>query len=252
MRTIKAIHIDDEKDSIDVLRLLLADCLPKVELVGWAQNVDDGIALVENEEPNVVFLDIEMPGKNGFDLLNQLDHRNFDLIIISGYENYAIQAIKYAALDYLLKPLDVDELKAALGRLTYNPEPITNRLTHLSALLAEEEGASDNVIISSSDGFKKVSLNDITYMKSQSGGYTLMHLDSGRRKLVTKPLKHFEELLPKDRFMRVHRSFLVNVEKVKAYDSVSGKITLSTSEVVVVAARKKTAFLRVMRHFSES
>jgi len=220
----KAIHIDDEKDSLEVMRILLEQHCPQVKLAASVSSVDEGLVAIKEHQPQLVFLDIEMPGKNGFALLDELQEYSFNLVMVTGYENYAIKAIKYSALDYLLKPLDAEELKGAVAKALETEDTAKNRLLHYRSLLAKNEDSYNSLMIASTDGYKNIEIDSLVCLKSESGSYCIMYFEDGSKELVSKPLNHFENLLPEDGFFRIHRSHLVNLKKIKSYDSKTSKV----------------------------
>lgn len=240
---ISAIIIDDEQDSVDVIRLMLEMHCPHVKVVATANSADEGMRLIEANRAELVFLDIEMPGKNGIELLGSMQHCSFHTIIISAYERYAIQAIKYSAIDYLLKPLNGEELIAAVAKVS--PEKLASdpRLKYLSQLLStSEESRPEELVIPSANGFEKMTFSDIEYLETKSGNYCLVHKSDGTKNLVTKALTYFEEILPEERFFRIHRSFLVNIKKVSSFDSKRGIARLMNGSELEVATRRRSGF----------
>lgn len=247
MKKIRAVHIDDELDSIEVLRLLVEQNCPNIELVGYAQNTKDGIELIKQAKPQLVFLDIEMPGGDGFTLLEGIENPNFHTIMVTGYENYAIKAIRYSALDYLLKPLDVEELIRAVSKLNFEKMTADPRLAHLGSLIKNDRIIEDILVLAKS-GYRKIKLAEIASLISQSGGYTIISLVSGTREFVTKPLSHFENLLPATSFYRINRSQLVNIDRVETYNATTGEVVLGQDKKMFVSTRKRSQFKRI---FSE-
>jgi two-component system LytT family response regulator len=238
----KAIIVDDEPDMIEVLQLLLTEKCPQVEIVATANNVNDGLAKISFHDPHVVFLDIEMPGKNGFDLLQSLPKIKFHTIIVSAYVDYAIKAIKFSALDYILKPVDVADLVKAVEKV--DPKRMHNdpRLKHLNQLLEKDVRAYDKLMIPSSRGFKNVQLDDIVHMESQAGNYCTIYLKNGNQELLSKAMNYFEEILAEHDFFRINRSHLVNLYWVKSYINSTGEIQLTNGLIRIVSTRKRSVF----------
>jgi len=246
MSKIKAVLIDDENDSIEVLQMLLAQHCPQVEVVAWANSVAEGHKIIDKYNPHLLFLDVEMPGKNGFELLNEVTNPNFHVIMVTGYENYAIKAIKYSALDYILKPVDAEDLVNAVSKL--NPQKMATdpRLAHFSTLIKEDKAVFDKLMISSVSGFKNIALTNVVYMESQAGNYCVFYLENGNSEIVTKSMTHFEKLLPKNKFYRIHRSHMVNLDKVSKYDFTSGDVILTNGIALTVSVRKRPEFKKKM------
>ncbi|MDB9883453.1 response regulator, partial [Bacteroidia bacterium] len=168
---IKAIHIDDEKDSIEVIQMLIKEHCPQLDLVAWAHTVNEGVELIEKHNPHLVFLDVEMPGENGFSLFSKLKHRSFHTIMVTGYENYAIKAMKHSALDYLLKPVDADSLESAVSKLDSKNLLEDPRLAHFNSLYQNELATIKSLMIMTQSGFKNILFKNIVFIKSESGGY---------------------------------------------------------------------------------
>tara|TARA_B110000902_G_scaffold147531_1_gene170182 strand:- start:22270 stop:23007 length:738 start_codon:yes stop_codon:yes gene_type:complete len=242
----KAIHIDDEKDSLEVMRILLQKHCPQIDLVASVASVDAGLIALKEYQPQLVFLDIEMPSKNGFLLLDELKEYNFEVVMVTGYENYAIKAIKYAALDYLLKPLDARGLVQAVKKAEASNGASTDRLIHYRSLVSEAEDTYNSLMISSKDGYRVIDINDLLCLKSESGSYCVMYFTDGSKEVVSKPLNYFEALLPAEFFYRIHRSHLVNLKKVTSFDAKSSKVKLAGDIELVVSTRKKADFRKKM------
>jgi two-component system LytT family response regulator len=242
MNKIKTVLIDDENDSIEVMQLLLGEHCPNIEIVAWANSVDDGHKIINEYKPHLVFLDVEMPGKNGFELLKEIDNPDFHVIMVTGYENYAIKAIKYSALDYILKPVDAEDLVNAVAKL--NPQKMSKdpRLAHFNELIKEDKVAYDKLMISSLGGFKNITLNNIVYMESQAGNYCVFHLENGKSEVVTKSMSFFEKLLPDNKFHRIHRSHMINLSKVIKYESQTGEVVLVNDIQLTVSVRNRGEF----------
>jgi two-component system LytT family response regulator len=246
MNKIKAIHIDDEQDSLEVMKLLLDRYCPNVDLVASADTVDKGIELVKIHHPHLVFLDVEMPGKNGFELLEAIPTVNFHTIMVTGYSNYALQAIKYSAIEFLLKPIDSEELINAINKL--DPKNLLEdpRLANFSGLVQKYATDYSSLIIASSSGYKKILLEDISHIISETGNYTIFYMLNGHKEVVTKPLSYFEDLLPSPQFCRIHRSHMVNMARVLGYNITSGVVILPNGIELIVSSRKRGDFRRIL------
>lgn len=238
----RAIHIDDERDSLDVMRMLLQQHCPQVELVASVTSVDEGLAAIKEHQPQLVFLDIEMPGKNGFVLLDELKDYTFDVVMVTGYENYAIKAIKYSALDYLLKPIDGEDLVEVIKKAQVANTKAAERLGHFRSLASQDDDTYSSLMIASTAGYKSIDIRDLVYLKSESGSYCVMHFADGSKELVSKSLSHFENLLPEDSFCRVHRSHIINIKKVKEYNHSTSIVTMVSGVELTVSNRKKGDF----------
>lgn len=237
MDKIKAVIVDDEINCISSLRILFDEISADIEVVGEATRVEQGVEIIKKENPDLVFLDIEMPKKSGFDLLKAFDKPNFKVIFITGYSHYAIQAIKFSALDYILKPIDKEELAAAIKRSREEIGSQKSRLENFEKLL--ERPTPNFIVIPSTNGYSKVPLNTILYIEAQSGNYSIFYTNVGKTLVATKPLNYYENLLPQNSFFRCHRSYVVNINKIKEWESLNNELVLQNETRLRVSARKK-------------
>ena len=247
MGNITAIIVDDEQDGIDVLELMLKNIDAPVDVVSTCTSAERAVKCIRNYKPDLVFLDIEMPGKNGFDVLNAFPDASFKLIVVTGYDQYAVKAIKYMAMDYLLKPFDEDELKDAIDKVGAALDRSDNRLTHFREFMSNDQGDHSKIIISSSSGFHVIHFDKIVSIESRPGNYSLIRLYDGVEHIATKPLSHFEDLLPFPLFYRIHRSSIINLEAVEGYNNKSGAIRLSNGEQLEVSVRRRKEFSSYFR-----
>jgi two-component system LytT family response regulator len=234
---IKTIIIDDEKLAVNYLRLLLNEYCKNIEILGSACSIKEGVELVNKTKPDLVFLDIEMPFGTGFDLLSKLDKIDFQVIFVTAYNQYAIQAIKCNALDYILKPIDIDELKKAVSKVDIK-EKSNDRIDSLLASV-KSNNSPTRIALADDGGYTMVNIDSIIRCEA-SGYYTIFHIENTKIITVSRTLKQFEELLPKDKFIRVHQSHLINVNKVeKYYKTDGGYLLMSDASSVSVSRRKK-------------
>ncbi|MDP4149629.1 MAG: LytTR family DNA-binding domain-containing protein [Bacteroidota bacterium] len=244
---LKAVIIDDELRGRQALLQKLRDYCPEVDVVGEATTGLEGIEEIKKHQPNVVFLDIEMPRMDGFDMLRHIDNKEFHIIFTTAYDQYAIKAIKYAAFDYLLKPVDIDELKACIGRLT---NQASNQMAR--KLVALEENLRPavklhKIAIPTLEGLSFFNLADIIRLEAQSN-YTCLYFTDQPRVLASRTLKEFEELLPGDLFFRAHHSHIINLHYIKKYvKGEGGQIEMKDGAFVDLARRKKEEFLKLIR-----
>ena len=193
-----------------------------------------------------MFLDVEMPGENGFSLFSKLKHRSFHTIMVTGYEKYAIRAMKHSALDYLLKPVDADSLVSAVSKLDSKNLLEDPRLAHFNSLYQNELATIKSLMIMTQSGFKNILFENIVYVKSESGGYSIFHFADGTAELVSEPLAYFEELLAASAFLRVHRSHMVNLTKITRYDKKDSLVHLQGDIVLEVSVRKQSDLRKKM------
>ncbi|MGQ0740136.1 MAG: LytR/AlgR family response regulator transcription factor [Bacteroidota bacterium] len=244
----RAIIIDDEQKGIIALKQKLIDYCPGIELAGEANSGREGIQLIEQLHPDIVFLDIEMPGMDGFEMLKKISARNFHIIFTTAYDHYAIKAIKFAAFDYLLKPVDIEELKQAVEKIANTrPQSQVKKLEVLEQNLFTSP-ALNKIAIPTLEGLLFFDLKDITYLEAHSN-YTEIHFINHQKLVASRNLKEFEELLPSDMFFRPHHSHIINLNFIKRYiRGDGGQIELQNGTRVSVSRRKKEEFLKAIGH----
>jgi two-component system LytT family response regulator len=241
--SIQTIIVDDEVNNIENLQIIIKQYCPEVEVVATAQNVDTGLAFIAHYKPDLVFLDIQMPHKSGFDLLAEVPEINFETIFITAYDKYGIRAIKFSALDYLLKPIDIDEFKAAIAkakdkiRAKKQNLNIENLLQYLKAGNREVP----KIALPTLKEIMYVKVTDIIRCEAASS-YTTFYLSSNEQVLVCKTLKEFAELLKPHNFIRTHQSHLVNINAVKSFLSEDGgTLLLNNLEKVPISRQNREA-----------
>ena len=243
---LKAIIVDDEQKSCENLRILLEDFCTNIEVSQMVNSVSDAIIAIQQHEPDVVFLDIQMQKETGFDLLKRVSTINFEVVFVTAYSEYAIDAIKFSAIDYLLKPIDINDLKAAvekLGKKT-SDKLISQKVDILMQNFKSENAENYRLAIPELDGITFVSINEIVYCEGSSN-YTNFYLKNGKKHIVAKTLKEYEELLSNYNFFRIHNSYLVNIKEVKKYfRGDGGYVQMSNDDKLDVSKRKKEHFLK--------
>lgn len=242
-----AVIIDDETKGRIALSEKIKEYCPGVLVVAEAANAKEGILAIEKHKPQIVFLDIEMPGMNGFDMLNNLPEKNFHLIFTTAYNQYAIKAIKYAAFDYLLKPVDIEELKSSIKNIvTKEPAQTKDQLDLLQHNINHPKKILNKLAIPTAEGLLFYNLEDIVYLEAMSN-YTNLHFNGKPKIVASKTLKDFEELLPQDVFYRPHHSFIINLNYIRRYiRGDGGQIELQTGAFIDVSRRKKEEFLKII------
>lgn len=242
-----AIIIDDELKGRIALRQKLFDYCKDVRLIGEAQDGEEGIKLINILNPDIVFLDIEMPRMDGFDMLLRLPQKNFDLIFTTAYDQYAIKAIKYAAFDYLLKPIDIEELKMAVSKSNNLNRISTERKLEVLDQNLHSKILLNKIAIPTLEGLLFYNIADIIHLEANRN-YTTIYFNNDVKLIASKTLKDFEELLPSDIFIRIHHSHLINLHYIKRYmKGDGGQIVLQDGTIVDVARRKKEEFLKAIR-----
>ncbi len=250
MKSLQAIIIDDEAISRETLRTYLDRYCPRVEVLAEADGVEAGLREIKAHQPDLIFLDVEMPYGNAFDLLEQVEEINFETIFVTAYSQYALKALNLSAAYYLLKPVDVDELISAVDRVAENIEK-NNQAFHTKILvenLKNLQQQSHKVVLPVLEGFEVVRMKDILRCQA-NGNFTDVFLTQGKKKMICRPLKHFEEILGESGFMRVHRTHLINLEYVVGYiRGKAGQVRMEDgTEIQVSTSYKKV----LMEHFAQ-
>jgi len=237
---LRAVIIDDEVTSREILRNYLKDYSSEVTVVGEAGTVVEGVALIKSGQPNLVFLDVEMPFGNAFDLLEELPDRDFQTVFVTAYNQYAMEALNQHAAYYLMKPINIDELIKAVayvGEIIDKEEQLQDRV--LSSKLQKVEG---KITLPQQDGFQVLDVSDILYCKADDNYTEIFLVD--KKILVSKTLKYFEEALAEFHFVRIHKSFLVNINEVVKYKKgKGGSVIISNGKELMVSASRKKELL---------
>jgi len=242
---ITAFIVDDEKNNRESLKKLLIENCTTVQLLGEAASASAAIPLIKKNQPQLLFLDVEMPNESGFDLLRKLDNINFKIIFVTAHAHYAIKAIKFSAVDYLLKPVDADDLMEAV-RKTEN-EIHYNHHNHNKGLLENlESGNNHKLAVPIKDGLVFLAPGEIIRLEAD-GTYT--HIFSkGEKFTATKNIKEYETLLIEQHFFRSHNSHLINLKHVSRFSRVDGYfVQMSDGSVAEISRRKKEEFIEVMK-----
>ncbi len=242
---IRAILVDDEIRAINNLKNLLGRHCPQIEVIGTAQKIHNAEVLIRQEIPDVVFLDIEMPEGNGFDLLDRVKDIKLNIIFVTAYDQYAIDAFRANAVNYLLKPIDSDFLVSAVAQLKkYLGMGRSNLKEVLSSL--EEISRVERVKVPTMNGFDLVPVNDILYFKS-NGAYTLLILKTGNKFLLSRNIGYLENQLSERYFYRIHREFIINLNEVDKYSKGrGGNVVLSNGLSLPLAVRRKRKLLELL------
>ncbi|MCK0145962.1 LytTR family DNA-binding domain-containing protein [Arenibacter sp. F26102] len=237
---LNAIIVEDEVNSREILRNYLAKYCPTVSLVGEAATIAEGLALIKGNDLDLVFLDVEMPFGNAFDLLDQLPDRDFETVFVTAYNQYAVDALNAHAAYYLMKPISIDELIKAVEYVTEIREKekaIEDRI-----LTPKFNKVDGKITLPQQDGFQVLNVADILYCKADDN-YTELYLEN-KKILVSKTLKYFEEALGEYVFARIHKSYLVNVNEVVQYKrGKGGSVIISNGKEIMVSASKKKNLL---------
>jgi two-component system LytT family response regulator len=245
----KTLIIEDEEQAISALKAEIRYHCPELEIAGVAQSVKEGIEKIKSLKPELVFLDIQLSDGLGFEILEALKELRFHVIFTTAYSQYAIRAIKFSALDYLLKPIDGNELKAAVQKL----QQIHSGEQHQKIEMFVQNQlhfAKKKIALPTSDGISIFELESIIRCSSE-GNYTCIYFTNGKKMLFAKTLKEFEELLGQSGFERVHHSHIINLNHLTSYTNRDGGyVILSDKSTVPVSQRKKAQLLSILNNFN--
>lgn len=244
---ISTLIIDDEADSREILQSLIESDFPHLKLKATADSVASGLEAVQEFQPDLVFLDIQMPDGTGFDLLEQVKQVDFEVVFVTAFDTYAIQAFQYSAYAYLMKPVDLVQLEQVMQRLEkhlgYAKKSEAERLKVLSEWYDQDNQQVKKVVLENFDGFNVLYLKDIIYLQGD-GNCTRFYTESGKSILVTRTLKEYERLLEAHGFYRIHKSFLINLRHVQSFQrSEGGLVILSGQHQLQVSRRRKKGLM---------
>ena len=249
LHAISAILIDDEKSSLLSLEFEISEYCPEVEVIAKCQSPSEGLRQIQKLKPDLVFLDIEMPGMNGFELLQSIGEIDFDVIFVTAYDQFAVQAFEFNAVDYLLKPVRKTKLVQAVSKvLEHTNRHFTN--DQLEALVnnvsLQASTGIEKIALPTSEGYEFVHINNILYLKAESN-YTWVYLESNRKYLIAKTLKEMSSMISFPQFFRAHKSYLVNINHVARYvRGQGGYLVLDNGEQISVARGQKDALLKLL------
>jgi two-component system, LytTR family, response regulator len=240
---LRSIIVDDEPKSRENLQIVLQDFVDDVAVEALCSNVDEAVTAIHKIKPDIVFLDIEMQQETGFDLLSKVGQIDFEVIFITAYSEYAIKAIKFSAIDYLLKPIDIDELNVAVQRVIQKREGTSRRLQILHDNLTAPTKEKLKIALPTVHGIIFTGLENILYCEASSN-YTVLYTTDGKEYVASKTLKEYEDLLKEYNFFRIHHSYLVNIMAIKKYVKGEGGHVILTNDMSLdVSKRKKVDFL---------
>lgn len=238
------IIVDDELKSRESLKILLEDFCTGIEVKALCQNVAEAMSAIKTYKPDVVFLDIQLQRETGFDLLVKTDPINFEVIFTTAYSEYAIKAFKFSAIDYLLKPIDIEDLKRAVEKVEKRVgDSVSARIQQLMSNLKSSTGENYKLALPTSDGLIFVKVSEILYCEASSN-YTEITQADGKKHVVSRTLKEYEDLLTDYDFFRIHNSYLINLNAVKKYiRGEGGQVIMMNDKALDVSKRRKESFL---------
>lgn len=244
----KVVIVEDENHSLEALKNLLSEFFPSVTVVSTASDVPNAIKTIRQVNPDIVFLDIELNPGTGFDVVGQTRDMRYAVIFTTAYEQYAIQAIRFSSVDYLLKPVDLEELSAAIDKAItqINDRLRQQQIDVLLSNLSLESNLQSKICLASLEGLEFFNVSDIMYCQA-NGAYTEFTTNTNRKIMVSKNIKEYENMLPERFFLRVHNRHLINLKEVKKYIRADGgSIVMNNGDTVYLSPRKKDEFLSRM------
>jgi len=245
-KLINAAIVEDEPKNVALLKKMLEMYCPQVNICGNANSVDSSVKLIKECKPDLVFLDIEISGGNSFYILDLLQPVNFDIIFITAYDNYLLKAIKYSALDYLMKPLNIQELIAAINK-SVNKIIKQKTFQQVQVLLQNVSKAKplSTIAIPNASGLQFITVQNIIRCEA-NGSYTTIFTSDARTYTASKTLKEYEDILPQDVFFRTHNSHLINLTFIAKYHKgIGGVIEMTDKSMIPLAARRKNDFIEL-------
>lgn len=248
---IKAVLIDDEKNALEMLEWQLHNYCPEIQVCATCQNADKGIEAINEYHPQLIFLDIEMPRKNGFELLQAFPDPSFDVIFTTAYSQFAQKAFRFAALDFLLKPVDADDLVAAVQRFV--KKQVQYQLKEQLGILMQQyrkpESLPEKISLATLQAIHFISPSGIVYCESNSN-YTTIYFTDKTKLVVSKTLKEVEEILTPYQFLRIHHSYIINLRQVSRYVKADGgSIEMAGGIQLTVSRQRKEELINVLTHY---
>lgn len=237
----KIMIIDDEINSIRVTKTLLTECCKDAIITGEFTDPHKALEAFPKNKPDLVLLDIEMPGMNGFELIEKLNLDELNVVFVTAYDQYAIRAIKCSAIDYILKPFTVQDLGAAIAK---TKTELKNGKLRAEALAQRKP---TYLVVPGLREYEKVNLNDIIFAEGQRGGYTMFALKNGAKAMASRPLSYYQDVFCEKPFIKIHKSHIINMNEMKKFHSTSFKIIMSNGVELELAHRRKPAFLKYLK-----
>ncbi len=242
--------VEDEKESLDYLKSVIGDTCDNYNIIGEAATVKEAVEKINNTKPELVFMDIGLPDGNGFDVLGKLDYKDFWLVFVTAYDNFALKAFKVNAIDYLLKPINIEEFKNAMEKIK-NMSSLSKETVKISNLLnyIKSPERISQILVNTSDNLYVLNLHDILYLKSESNYTKFFTADLNEEIIVSRTLKDYEEILKDHNFIRTHNSFLVNLSWIAKIIKKENVVELKNGVKVPISARKKEVVVKELNRF---
>ncbi|RYU95026.1 LytR/AlgR family response regulator transcription factor [Emticicia agri] len=249
---IDAVLVDDEKDSTETLDILLKNNFPDIRVVGKFNDSLSAIEFLQKNHFDLLFLDIEMPGMNGFDLLQEIQKDDFEVVFVTAYDQFALKAFRYSAFDYLLKPVEIEDLASCIAKYQEEKLQLKSRLEYLQRMIKHTGTSIEKIAVPTSQGFEFIEIKDIIRCESD-GNYTRIFLSNQPVILVSRTLKDFEELLEEMNFVRVHQSHLINLKYLRKYiKSEGGYIEMQDGTQITVSRSRKDELINKLNFLTFS
>lgn len=247
---IHAIIIDDESNCIEMLEWLIKTYCPSVIIDAMCDSGEKGIEAIKKHDPDVVFLDIEMPKMNGFDMLEHFDKLSFDVVFTTAYNKFAIKAFRYSALNYLLKPIDPEDLQFTINKIETKRElPSRDQLTLLLQNMKAMKQTMQRIALTTNEGMLFVETKNIMYCQAESN-YTNIQLTDGKKVLISKTLKEIDETLSGQDFFRVHNSYLINIGQIKKFvRGDGGYVLMNDGTQITISRSRRDEFFEMFSKF---
>ena len=248
MQKLKSIIVENDPKSLSLLLSLISDYCPEIQVLSTATNIQDATKQILNQQPDLIFLDLELDDGLGFDVLYQIPGKSFKTIVTSGFSQYALDAFKFEVAHYLLKPVCIKDLRVAIDRiLTHDNEDRTHNA--IKETRENKTFSQKKIQVSTNEGIKLIKLNEIEFLEAD-GSYTIFHFIDKCSMLTSKHLKSFVSLLSGDNFYRVGRSYIINLDCIKIFNKQSGgKISMGSGSTIIIPRRKKDEFLEYLNTY---
>jgi len=240
MNTLNVIIVDDEFSARNVLKNLLLRNCPNINIIDTCENVLDAVKSIKKYQPDIVFLDIQMPNYNGYELINFIDNINFEIIFVTAYDQYALKAFELNATDYLLKPINRLKLKEAVQKVVINKEKTKKYEHYLDLIDTLKDKVFKQFIVSTTEGKKVIKFNNLVSIKGE-GSYSVLHFNDGDSLITSKNLKHYQEVLSVDnRFYRCHKSWIINLNLLKSLNTTLLQIEMENNQSIKLSKSKRS------------
>ena len=248
MATYKAIIVDDEASARNILSNLLEKFCPEVEVVALCEDLEEGVKEIKSKKPDLVFLDIEMPNYAGYEITKFIEHPDFEIIFITAYDHYAVKAFEVSAMDYLLKPIEIDRLQEAIQKFTTKTKTRTAALNYEVLKESLEKEEIQKIIIPFQGSQKVLHLKDMIAIEA-SESYSFISCTDGNRYMVSKNLKYFESLLESNKsFVRSHKSWIINTDHLENYSNSKLTLELTSGIIAKLSKYKKSEFEQLLKN----